>query len=277
MIYPYKMSSVSSKALADKLKVKRIKREGSSFKGGEHKLVINWGCTKVPPEVEKCMLLNKTSAVALVSDKLKFFNSMKDKVNIPEFTTSQEEAQKWLEDGSAVLGRATLNGHSGQGIHIINSIDEWDKFSHDKFKMYVKYIPKKEEYRVHVVGDQVIDVRRKALKGGVLTPNWKIRNLAGGFIFAKDGFKAPEQVLEQSIKAVDLAGLDFGAVDVIWNEFRKEAYVLEINSAPGLEGSTIDNYAKGFEVFYQKQQKSKDDIYEELNKIFTPEVVPAPW
>jgi glutathione synthase/RimK-type ligase-like ATP-grasp enzyme len=42
------------------------------------------------------------------------------------------------------------------------------------------------------------------------------------------------------------SGLDFGAVDVIWNERQQRAYVLEINSAPGLEGTTIDDYVRYF-------------------------------
>jgi D-alanine-D-alanine ligase-like ATP-grasp enzyme len=39
--------------------------------------------------------------------------------------------------------------------------------------------------------------------------------------------------------------LDFGAVDVIWNEKQQRAYVLEVNTAPGLEGQTVDDYARG--------------------------------
>ena len=38
-------------------------------------------------------------------------------------------------------------------------------------------------------------------------------------------------------------GLDFGAVDVIYNGHSNRAYVLEINTAPGLTGTTLDNYA----------------------------------
>ena len=41
-------------------------------------------------------------------------------------------------------------------------------------------------------------------------------------------------------------GLDFGAVDVIWNEHESKAYVLEINTAPGLEGSTVEDYKEFF-------------------------------
>ena len=49
-----------------------------------------------------------------------------------------------------------------------------------------------------------------------------------------------------AIKAVELCGLYFGAVDMIWNAYKKQGYVLEINTAPGLEGQTVENYAEHF-------------------------------
>jgi D-alanine-D-alanine ligase-like ATP-grasp enzyme len=41
--------------------------------------------------------------------------------------------------------------------------------------------------------------------------------------------------------------LDFGAVDVIYNRAQDKAYVLEVNTAPGLEGSTLDNYVEAIQ------------------------------
>jgi D-alanine-D-alanine ligase-like ATP-grasp enzyme len=40
--------------------------------------------------------------------------------------------------------------------------------------------------------------------------------------------------------------LDFGAVDVIWNEKEDKYYVLEVNTACGLEGTTLDKYVEQF-------------------------------
>jgi D-alanine-D-alanine ligase-like ATP-grasp enzyme len=37
--------------------------------------------------------------------------------------------------------------------------------------------------------------------------------------------------------------LHFSAVDVVYNDREKKAYVLEINTAPGVEGQTIQVYA----------------------------------
>jgi len=43
--------------------------------------------------------------------------------------------------------------------------------------------------------------------------------------------------------------LDFGAVDVVFNSKEKLAYVLEINTAPGLTGSTLDGYVERLRKF----------------------------
>jgi glutathione synthase/RimK-type ligase-like ATP-grasp enzyme len=43
-------------------------------------------------------------------------------------------------------------------------------------------------------------------------------------------------------------GLDFGAVDIIQDD-GGNFYVLEVNTAPGLEGQTIKSYAEGFNAY----------------------------
>lgn len=255
MLYPYKTGSNSAKLLSDKLGIKRIKREGSNFKGNSDKLIINWGASSVSDEVEKCNILNDPKVVSMVSNKRKFFEHVDGHLNIPEFTTDKEEAKGWLDAGATIVAREILSGHSGRGIKLITDEMTWDSYNHNRVRLYVKYIPKKDEYRVHVVGDSIIDVRRKALRKDVHKEhaNWKVRNFNNGFIFAKNDIDPPNEVLEESLKAVLVCGLDFGAVDVVWNNFRQKAYVLEINTAPGLEGSTVDNYAAAFEQFYEDE------------------------
>ena len=53
-------------------------------------------------------------------------------------------------------------------------------------------------------------------------------------------------IIEQSIAAVQHVGLDFGAVDIIYNQREDSSYVLEINTAPGLMGTTGERYAEAF-------------------------------
>ncbi len=241
-IYPYKQGSKSAKLLATKLKGKVLKHVGSSYSPKQGHVVINWGASNVP-SFGQAKLLN--ISVSLAQNKLDALIKLKEEgVNVPEFWTDRNS----IPDGVyPILCRCVLTGHSGNGIVIAN-----DQEALVNAPLYVKYIKKQSEYRVHVVktyedGEpKWIDffIQRKAKKNGVEQPNWMIRNLAGGFAFVEcDAEEVPTQVIEQSIMACKDLGLDFGGVDVIWNAHKSKAYVLEINTACGLEERTAEKYA----------------------------------
>lgn len=299
-IFPYKAGSESCKALAQGLDLKRIAHTNSRFKGAKDKLVINWGASKVPEEVSKCLILNLPQAVKQASDKLLAFRRLNEgkrgtravyaaggnhnlpadhdifkdvaddfigihktarygEVHIketapgdgqfartPEFSTSSMDAQMWINQGYTVVERHILNGNSGAGIRLVEPGGE-EAIS--RAPLYVRYVPKKQEYRVHVCGGQAVDIQRKARRKDVEDDaiNWKIRNHDNGFIFARnEGDVVPPDVIIQSVKAVSLLGLAFGAVDVIFNDKEQKAYVLEVNTAPGLSGTTLEGYLSRF-------------------------------
>jgi len=234
-IHPYKQGSRSAKALADALGGKVLKKEGSKFIRKSGDVIINWGDS----QAGNLSCLNLAGNVATASNKLQAFHKMKEAgVNVPEFTSSRESVN-W--DGLTVV-RHKLSGHSGEGIELRDARDL------PSAPLYVRYVPKKAEYRVHVVGGNPILVQRKARNPECDNPDWKVRNHANGFIFVRNDVEAPQDVLEQAKRAVAALGLDFGAADIIWNEKSKRAYVLEVNTAPGLEGSTIDDYAEGLKI-----------------------------
>ncbi len=249
-IYAHNPNSEGAKALKEALGLKRIRNENSKFKGGAAKRVINWGSSSVPEEVAKSKVLNRPEKVALVTNKLKFFKAIEavDKDIIPPFTTKLEEALNWVGEGFTVVARTVLNGSSGEGIVLMDK--NTPETLKTKAPLYVKYVPKKEEYRVHVVNNKVIDIQRKTLSKEKIVDgaeiNWKVRNLANGFIYQRGNINPDPSVLETAVKAVKAIGMDFGAVDMVWHEKTKKAYVLEINSAPGLQGQTIESYAKAF-------------------------------
>ena len=248
-IYPYKAGSNSVSVLKEALNAKVIKLENSKFKGSKHKVVLNWGNSTMTEEISKCQVINKPEAVAIAVNKLKFFNKVSGLVPIPDFTTDIKVAKEWILNSKPLIVRTKLTGHSGQGAYYIESVDAFDNFNHDKVKMYVKYIPKRDEYRVHVMGEEVIDVQRKAFKHNYKPKSYKIRNHSNGFMFVRGNVNPPQQLLDICVEAVNICGLDFGAVDVIWNNYRQQAYVLEINTSPGLEGKTVDTYSKNLQEF----------------------------
>lgn len=252
-IYSWNEASEGAKQLASAMGVKRLKHEGPKYKGSSNKIVINWGSSTVPDEVQKSRVLNPPDIIRTCADKLRFFKALSGKeVNIPDWTDDYDQAIRWVSEGFIVCARTVLSGHSATGLVLM---DKDNPKSFVKAPLYTKYIPKRDEYRVHVVLGKVIDVQRKALRDGWLeehgvNTNYKVRNLANGFVYVRQGFTAPKQVTDEAIKACEIIKLDFGAVDVIFNEKRDAAYVLEINTAPGLEGSSVENYANALKEIH---------------------------
>lgn len=179
-----------------------------------------------------------------------------ENVQVPQFWTRREDIPN---EAFPIVCRTVLNGHSGRGIVIANNVGELVNAP-----LYVKYIKKLHEFRIHVGkfsedlgnypyaegGDvpryQVICQQRKAIPNGTTPTNTLVRNHDNGYIYVREGFETPVQVIEQAQAAITALGLDFGAVDVIWNQHYQQAYVLEVNTAPGLEGSTVTDYANYF-------------------------------
>jgi glutathione synthase/RimK-type ligase-like ATP-grasp enzyme len=157
------------------------------------------------------------------------------------WTNSQYEALKWSDEGKVIVCRTVLTGHSGHGIIIASTPVELVKAS-----LYTQYVPKSHEFRVHIIRGDIIDVQRKIRDPNKEPTDWKVRSHDNGFIYVRGGFVVPEDVKRQSLSAFMASGLDFGAVDVIWSEKQQKAYVLEINTAPGLENTTVESYANGF-------------------------------
>lgn len=241
-IYPYKMASASAKALAESLGIKRQKREGGPIRT---EVFINWGSPSVKRDVVlygKMVYLNMDENVSWASNKLETFKRLDGHCPIPPWTESVPEAAKWLDEGATVVCRTVLNGNSGQGIVLATNREELVPAP-----LYTKYIKKKEEYRVHVFQGKAIMLQRKARKKDVPDDqvNWQIRNHGNGFIFAHKDVVVPPDGISSAIRAVECLGLDFGAVDLMANALG-QCYVLEVNTAPGLEGETLTRYVEAF-------------------------------
>ncbi len=246
-IYSHNPHSEGAKLLSQALDVKRIKHGNSKFKGGMGKAIINWGAGTLPDQIEACQrIINKPQAIRNASNKLTAFRLFNDAdVSIPQFFTTKAQACEYLENnpGGAIVCRTQLNGHSGAGIVIANAVPDIVEAP-----LYTVYVKKQEEYRYHVFMGAVVDIQRKARKRDVADDavNWQVRNLDGGFIFAREGVVEAPEASEEALKAVAALGLDFGAVDIMYNARENKYYVLEVNTAPGLAGTTLEGYAKRF-------------------------------
>lgn len=241
-LWAYNEYSEGAKELANALGIKRIKREGSKYQPGAGKVIINWGDSKMPLNLQASTVLNSPFIVGAMSNKLKFFELMGGSCRLPEWTTNPAEAAAWFDEDpkAIVVERHKLNGHSADGLRLCEK-----KVDIQVAPLYTKYQPKKDEYRVHFVKDRIIDVQQKKkrldFEGDA---NFKVRNHANGFIYARNDLDVPEDVRVQALACAGKAGLDFGCVDIIFNAKLNQAFCLEINTAPGLAGETVEIYAK---------------------------------
>ena len=197
--------------------------------------VINWGVSSSSWVPDR--MLNKPDAVDLAVDKLQAFDKLSEaEVSIPEYDyeLGTQRQGKWL-------ARTELRGSGGEGIVVIREGDPVPSAD-----LYVRYVPKRREYRVHVFNGKAIAVQQKRKRNGVEQDDDQalIRNAANGWVFCVDNVEYVNEENEQavkaeSVKAVKALGLDFAAVDIIVGRDDNKPYVLELNTAPGLESPTV--------------------------------------
>ena len=150
-----------------------------------------------------------------------------------------------MNQSLSIFGRRILNGSCGQGIVVIEPpTDPSQEWWLPYCPVYTKYKKKKREFRVHVFKDQVVAIkekkRRKDYEGQRET---KIRNLANGYVFCT-AEQVPDGLKELALAASGAVSSDFKGVDVGYNERNNELFIIEVNSAPGIQGSNINAYVE---------------------------------
>lgn len=258
IIYPYKMGSKSSKSLKESLinlghRVVRVWPDGN-YRPRRDDIIVNWGNNSLPTWAAMASdvgarFLNKVESVRAATNKLLCLQTLKDaELPVIPFTTSKEEASQW----SKVYLRRLLRSHSGNGIHIMSGEELAN--SNERAALYTKGISSRGEYRVHVFRGEVIDYRKKRrVNGNYATPEQEdIRTHANGWIYSFENLRRIERVEQLAIKAVATLGLDFGAVDIIMDRERNPL-VLEVNTAVGLEGKTLESYEDALSGFANEE------------------------
>lgn len=289
-IYIYKGARASEGArnLQASLGATMMRAEGSTYRGRQGSVVINWGTTNQEAERIRGLaprFLNNPHAVRTVANKLTFFKAMKERMpdNVIPFTESLEEAVQFANVGGRVYARTELNGHSGAGIQLLVNDRDFNTGAMRNLiasgmatvtnvqttespaelrqcRLFTTGIAgKRTEFRIHVVNGKAI-LRQVKLRrtdetaDEARTGNSIIRNVASGWVYGVntvDQADGVNEATQAAIEAVDKFGLDFGAVDVVYQHGSQKAYVLEINTAPGLadEGSALEKYTEAFKEY----------------------------
>lgn len=178
-------------------------------------------------------------------DKLTQYNWFQQQgLSSLEFTTDPGVAQTWVEEGNTVFGRKYLNSSCGKGIVVIEP-DGQGWVQHSPCPVYTKYKKKKREFRVHIFKDKVVMVCEKKRRAGFEGErDTKIRNLANGYVFVQNNVQEPEGLRELALAASKVSPSDFKGVDIGYNEKKNELFIIEVNSAPGIQGSNVNRYAE---------------------------------
>lgn len=230
-----------------------LKEQGANIIGGtkgpdESKKVgvlIRWGATKLVGKPGK--VLNNAKSIGFASDKLESLKKFRDEgiVTPPIF----EDINKIEPKDFPVLGRK-VHHIAANDIALCLQKKDLGVAKNLGCSYFTKYIPTAVEYRLHVFGDKVIKTSQKILSHPEQNKRPWIRNFDEGYTFhaPQEGFKLKAGVRALAIESVSILGLTFGAVDIIIGDDGK-AYVLEVNTAPGLQtDNSIEVYIEQFKA-----------------------------
>jgi glutathione synthase/RimK-type ligase-like ATP-grasp enzyme len=238
LVAPYKMGSAGAKSLARSINAKRTKA---------HKrlrpdvVLVNWGRSDLDVRGRPFKVLNPSNVIIRATNKLSCLQRLREAgVSAIDFTVSRDQVSRWLTEGHTVYARTLLNASQGKGIIVLKP-GETREIPYAP--LYTKGVLKAHEYRVHVFGDKIIDVTKKRRRNDVDRSDY-IKNLSNGWVYCREGIEVPENLLTVAKQAIAGLGLDFGAVDVLYR--KGQPYVLEINTAPGLQGTTLTKYTTAF-------------------------------
>lgn len=214
------------------------------------RVLINWGNPQTFPNRRNKRILNPPANIVVASNKRATLIALQAAgVRVPQFATTREQWEALPRRRNIWVARTILNGSGGDGIVIVRENDPFPQ----ETRLVTMYIKKLREYRLHVMNGFVICVqqKRKESEAEQTADQKLIRNRSNGWVFTRNDIDPlPQDALTQAVNAVAALGLDFGAVDLVIGRDDELAYVLEVNTAPGLEGTTVQDYANGFRQHY---------------------------
>lgn len=255
-----------------------IKFENSAFQGRSTDIIVNYGNRSAPASVfGQANVLNPQAALNNAANKTNALQRMSQAgVSTVPFTTSRAEAQAWVETGETVYARATLTGHSGEGITVHKRGEDGSVPTLPQNPLYTKAITgQRREWRVHIFKGVItyVQVKRRA-NGFAENPNYQedVRNHHTGWIYATENINPSVAVLRNAVNAVAALGLDFGAVDIISR--RDDAWVLEVNTAPGLTGTTLETFTRNVVEYVNSRRLARRPNY--VARFPTPAAPQAP-
>lgn len=201
-----------------------IENYGKNDPGDRVDQLLRWGSSKRIDYIPEEQTINLRRAISTATDKVETLENLERAgVPIPNYSTEHSDLDY------PMLARDS-SGMQGRDIVPIVQQQDFDARGISA-EFYTEYIPTKLEYRVHVVGGEIVKTSQKVLKEEEDYDPF-IRNYETGYRFVNPRTRHPG--IQQAVAAVNSLDLDFGAVDMVIGEDDRP-YVLEVNTAPSLQ------------------------------------------
>lgn len=183
--------------------------------------------------------------------KAEFHKIVDGDENIPQTAHSKEEAE---EIGLPLIAKPA-DGHSGIGIQVFKTEDEWQGADHSKFDVYSEFIDKKSEHRLfNFKGEPFFWMEREPM-------NDKAKSGSGDgeeqmeFKYIKCDVNTIPQKFKDLVKKFceKFKDLPYLCFDIMEDQGGK-LYIIESNSQPGVPyDSTIQAYKQIFQDFFGRE------------------------
>lgn len=212
----------------------------------QYRYLLNWGNSSPIDTAPHVKVINPPEAISNAVNKTKAFQiwSGISTLSVPMYYIDTPPASF----SGILLARTNGNSSGGDDIVVIRGGD-----SIPSAPLYVEYIPKEIEYRVHVVNSKVIFVQQKKRRNDIEQDKDQklIRSYNNGWVFCPlELDDVAEDVKDAAIHAVNGLGLHFGACDIVIHRDNSKPYVLECNTAPGIASPTLlAAYQEAFETW----------------------------
>jgi glutathione synthase/RimK-type ligase-like ATP-grasp enzyme len=189
--------------------------------------VVSYGCRLTPGGTPAL------NANAGGGDKLAELQTLQRAgISVPWLCTNNQwrSAQEHLP----VLGRRRMH-RGGTDIRLIRTMAGLERWKSER-DFFTKYLASDREFRVWVFRNAHLGTYEKVLRHPELRNRMVGRNYHNGYAFELvETGRVPRNAVELAKQAVRSLNLDFGAVDILQGS-NGLFYVLEVNTAPGVEG-----------------------------------------
>lgn len=203
-------------------------------------------------------IYNRPEFIKNSGSKKEFHKIVDGDENIPKTTDNKDKA---IEEIGFPMIAKPAEGHSGIGIVIIKTQEDWDAADHDKLDVYSEYVDKKSEHRFFTFKGapffwQERQPTNDKSKNGGGKPDEKM-----GFNYIKrNADKVPQKYRDLIKKFGEMfSDLPYICFDIMEDQDGK-LYIIESNSMPGVPfDATVAIYRTIFKDFYGREVDAATD------------------